>query len=315
MFNKLIKNTIIALVVTSLLFFILSVITDFSSVLNSFLNFNWYYLPILLLLSIANYLVRFFKWDYYLKLLKINTTKKDSLKIFFSGLSMSASPGKMGEVLKSLLLKELYNEPISKTFPIIFIERLTDLLSLILLALIGVYLTNFSGFWIFIVAGFFVLVTVIISNRKIALGIINFVTQISFLIKYRVKIIQLFESSYTLIQLKPLILMLIVSVFSWFFECLAFYLIVQQFSIDIAITTTTFIYAFATIIGSISMLPGGLGATEGSLAFLLVDSGLKESFAVAATFIIRVTTLWFAIIVGFITLFFFQKGIRNKIHE
>lgn len=55
------------------------------------------------------------------------------------------------------------------------------------------------------------------------------------------------------------------------------------------------------------MIPGGLGVTEGSLTFLLIESGVTKNIAVASTFIFRVATLWFAIIVGVLSLVLYQK--------
>ena len=55
------------------------------------------------------------------------------------------------------------------------------------------------------------------------------------------------------------------------------------------------------------MLPAGLGVTEGSLTFLLVEGGVAKNIAVAATFIIRVVTLWFALFVGIVSITLYQK--------
>jgi uncharacterized protein (TIRG00374 family) len=55
------------------------------------------------------------------------------------------------------------------------------------------------------------------------------------------------------------------------------------------------------------MLPGGLGITEGSLTYLLVQKDVPMDISVATTFIIRVVTLWFAVLVGIISLSFYQK--------
>ena len=55
------------------------------------------------------------------------------------------------------------------------------------------------------------------------------------------------------------------------------------------------------------MLPGGLGVTEGSLTFLLVQKQVATDVAVATTFLIRVVTLWFAVLVGIISLSLYQK--------
>lgn len=55
------------------------------------------------------------------------------------------------------------------------------------------------------------------------------------------------------------------------------------------------------------MLPGGLGFTEGSLTILLVQKKVPMDISVATTFIVRVVTLWFAVLVGIVSLSLYQK--------
>ncbi len=313
MIEKLKKNLIISLLITALVFFAITIYADFNSVIDSFEKFNWLLLPVLLFLSFGNYIVRFIKWEYYLRLLDIKIPLDQSMKIFFSGLSMSASPGKMGEVLKSFLLKEIYNEPISKTASIIFAERLTDFLSLTFLTIIGIYFFQYSAIWIYFVLFFFMMVIIIISNRRIAGFLIRAVNNFSFLKLHSSKIINLYESANLLLQPKPLLRMILLSTFSWFFECFAFYLILINFDLNVTILFPTFVYAISTIAGAVSMLPGGLGVTEGSLSLILISSGISKEIAVAATLIIRVVTLWFAVLLGAIVLFFFHRQYTNSL--
>ncbi len=90
-----------------------------------------------------------------------------------SGLIMSITPGKVGELLKSYLVKEVTNEPISKTAPIIFAERITDFVSLLIIAIVGAYIFDYGGEITIGVALFFLVIIVIISNKRLALPIIN----------------------------------------------------------------------------------------------------------------------------------------------
>ena len=48
------------------------------------------------------------------------------------------------------------------------------------------------------------------------------------------------------------------------------------------------------------MLPGGLVATEASMVFVLVEvfSAAARSAAVTAVLVVRICTLWFAVLVG-----------------
>ncbi len=307
MLKKLKKKVLISIVIGGLFYLAFTIYADYQSVVNAFSKFNWLLLPLLLLLSFLNYFARFFKWDYYLSVVNIKLKKTDSLSIFMSGLIMSITPGKVGELLKSYLVKEIANEPISKTAPIIFAERITDFVSLLIIAIVGAYIFDYGGEITIGVAVFFLILIVIISNKRFALPIINLFEKISFLEKYMHNIHTAYSSSYQLLKIKPLLLMTILSLIAWGFECLGYYFILLNFHIDFGLIWASFSYSFATIIGAISMLPGGLGVTEGSLTFMLIQENISKDVAVATTFIVRVVTLWFAVLVGIISVSFYQK--------
>lgn len=307
MLKKIKKKVLTSIVIGGLFYLAFTIYADYQSVVKAFSDFNWLLLPLLFLLSFLNYFARFLKWDYYLSVVNIKLKKLDSLSIFMSGLIMSVTPGKVGEFLKSYLVKEVDNQPISKTAPIIFAERITDFVSLLLIAIIGAYIFDYGGEITLGVTAFFLLIIVIISNKQLALPIINLLENVNFLKKYIHNIHTAYASSYQLLKFKPLLLMTIVSLVSWGFECLGYYFILLNFHIEFGLIWASFSYSFATIIGAISMLPGGLGVTEGSLTFMLVQKNISKDVAVATTFIVRVVTLWFAVLVGIISVSFYQK--------
>jgi uncharacterized protein (TIRG00374 family) len=171
--KKLKQKVIVSVVIAGVLYLAFTIYADLTQVINAFKKFNLLLLPLLLLLSFLNYYTRFLKWDYYLSVVKVKMKKIDSLSTFMSGLIMSVTPAKLGEVLKSVLVKEITGEPISKTAPIILAERVTDFLSLLLIAIFGAYIFDYGGNITIIVAAFFVILIIIISNKKIALPIIN----------------------------------------------------------------------------------------------------------------------------------------------
>src|SRR5262249_14423247 len=102
----------------------------------------------------------------------------------------------------------------------------------------------------------------------------------------------------TLLAPGALVLALALSVVSWVFACLACLLVLQGLGLDTTLRAATFLYAFASLAGAVSMLPGGLGVAEGSLAGLLVALGAPLPEAAAGTLLIRVATLWFAVALG-----------------
>jgi uncharacterized protein (TIRG00374 family) len=86
---------------------------------------------------------------------------------------------------------------------------------------------------------------------------------------------------------------------AWFSECLAFYVVLKGFGQEsVDIVDATFIYSFATLFGAATLMPGGLGSTEGSMVGLLMYSGVLRPDAVGATLIVRLCTLWFAVGIG-----------------
>ena len=105
MFNKYKKRIIISIVFGALVFLGLSIYANFDELLVAFGQYNWLMFPLVLLLSFCNYIARFFKFDYYLKVLSIKTDRKMSFLIFFFFFLMNISPGKIGVVFKSYLLK------------------------------------------------------------------------------------------------------------------------------------------------------------------------------------------------------------------
>jgi len=209
--------------------------------------------------------------------------------------------------LKSYLVKQITGTQISKTAPIIFAERITDFVSLIIIALIGAYIYNYGRIIVIGVGIFFLLILIIISNKGIALPLIKLLEKNNFLKKHLISIQNAYESSYQMLRPLPLLYMTILSFISWSFECLGYHLILINFNIDVGFLWASFSYAFATIVGAISMLPGGLGITEGSLTFLLLEQNYPKDLAVASTFLVRVVTLWFAVLVGIISVTFYQN--------
>ena len=112
--------------------------SGFHKVMDALARYAWATAAGALTLAAINYLLRFAKWELYLRRLGVRIPIRDSFGIFLSGFSLTVTPGKVGEVLKSYLLREAHGVPMARTAPIVVAERLTDLVALALLALIGV---------------------------------------------------------------------------------------------------------------------------------------------------------------------------------
>src|SRR4029079_518870 len=113
------------------------------------------------------------------------------------------------------------------------------------------------------------------------------------------------DSSAALLRLRPLLVLSLISVVGWGLECIGYWLIVRRLvGAEASLTLCTFLWSTTTLIGALSFLPGGLGATEGSLV-LLVERfaiGVTTPIAVASTLLIRLCTLWYGELVGALAL-------------
>src|SRR5262245_17377879 len=111
---------LISVFLGAIVFIGLSAYADFNSVAEGLGEFKWQFLPLVLALSFMNYILRFFKWQFYLRLIGVRDFPAgDSALTYLSGLGMVVTPGKVGEWLKCFLLRELHGTPFSRTAPII----------------------------------------------------------------------------------------------------------------------------------------------------------------------------------------------------
>jgi len=319
LFSKYKKKILLSVVVGAVIFLAFSIYADFENLLDAFAEFNWLWFPVLLALAFGNYVLRFSKWQYYINVLDIKLPPKKSFLIFLSALVMSVTPGKMGEVLKSYLLKEENGTPISKSAPIVVAERLTDFISIVLLCIVGAFVFDYGKLFIIIAGIVFILFTLMLSSRNLSLKIISVFEKLKLISKHIQKVHTAYESIYQMLKIKPLLIAIIISVFAWFFECIGFYVVLKVFAsssgVEISLMIATFIYGFSTLVGAVAMLPGGLGATEASLTGLLVLLKISKGISVASTIIIRIATLWFAVVVGIIALSIYQRISHKSIES
>lgn len=292
--------------------------SDVTQLRHYLVTFEWWTFAGALALAFTNYIIRFGKWEYYLRRLDIGAhapgqpfkrlPTAESFTIFLSGFALSITPGKAGEVFKSALLASARGTPIARSAPIVVADRLTDLLSLIVLVAVGS--AAFPGYaWIAAIAGgmvagvMFFVVFEAVTLRMIA-GMAGF--------KFGASLAPRLEEAYRSLKVMTspgaLIAMTGLSVLAWGLECAALALVLRGLGAPVHIAVAFFSYATATIAGAVAMLPGGLGGTEVTMRQMLTAIGhIPPAAAGAATLLVRLATLWFAVIVGFIALAVFRR--------
>lgn len=303
--RRIILGVLLGVVVVS----VVIVISDASALANAFRSFDWRLLPIIVVLILLNYVLRFVKWQYYLGRVGVQgLSTRDSALIFVSGFTMVMTPGKLGELLKAYLVRTRAGAPLANTIPVVLIERFTDGIATLLL--IGVGIVAFPFGWPLFVGGVVATTLLLFFLQKESL--VQRVTRRleRTRLRHRVQSLEhLYQSARSLLELRPLLIAVGLGVVSWFGECAAFFVILTGLGIEPTwhlLLAATFVFGASAWFGALSLLPGGLGAAEASAAALLVltidNPALTGSVAGAATLLMRFATLWFGVLLGVVAL-------------
>ena len=251
--------------------------------------------------------LRFAKWELALRWLEVRSlplhtplTRRNSAVIFLAGMSMSVTPGKLGEVVRSGLLSSNHGVPFARTAPFVLADRAADVFALVLLCLLG--LGRVDGLGVYVAAagaltGLGVLVLAARrrprrpGGRRADPRTGNLTPRLEALLR----------SARVLTTASRMTTFTALSLLAWGLECLGYAAVIWAATGTWPeLFTCALLWSATTLIGAVSMLPGGLGATEGSLAALAprMIPGLVAETAMATTLVIRGATLWFAEVIG-----------------
>ncbi len=312
--NRFIRRALIGVVLGIVLYVAWVLWSDTARVADAVRGYAWSSVAIALGLSSVNYLLRFAKWELCLKWLDVRgdgpedapeLTLTRSLLIYMAGLSMSVTPGKIGEVLRSWLLRTTDGVPVTRTAPVVIADRMTDFIALVLLSLVGI--SEFQEYLpvVYVSVALVVVGVVILGSPRLCRAILHALERLPGVGRIAHKVEELIDSSATLMRLRYLAVLSALSVLGWALECVGYYYILHGFlGVEASLALCTFLWSVTTLIGALSFLPGGLGATEGSLALLItrLGVGVSSEIALASTVLIRGCTLWYGELVGALTM-------------
>lgn len=311
---------LVSLLLGALVFVGLSAYADFNDVIDGLGRFDWLMLPLVLGLTSGNYALRFLKWQFYLRTIHVDgLSRGDSALVYFSGLGMVVTPAKVGEWLKCYLLRELHGTPFSRSAPIIIAERLTDSLAIVILGAAGlvVYGDAWPAFVLVLVGA--ALFLFVVRHQPLAYGLLHLLERLPVISRFARHAEEAYGSSYALLSPFALGSMTLLSVVSWGFEVLAFYLVLIGLGLDGGgdlLLKASFIMAVATLAGALLLTPGGLGVAEGGitgLAVVLLD--MAKGDAAVGALVIRFGTLWFGVIVGLVALTVVSRRLSRPLPE
>ena len=245
-------------------------------------------------LALVNYLLRYLRWALYLRALDIRVPLTVSASVFTAGLALSITPGKAGELLKSVWLHRRAGVPVSASAPAVVMERPTDVVSVGLLALTGILLL--PKVVALIVAAILVavgIVTILAASRLGARAL-----RLPVLRRWREPLAESQEGLRRLMSPATLAAAIILGGVAWAAEGLALWIIIVGIDEWVSPLVAIPISAAAALVGVITALPGGLVGFESSMVALLRQADLSAPGAALATLLTRLATLWFAVLIG-----------------
>jgi uncharacterized protein (TIRG00374 family) len=257
----------------------------------------------LLLLSLVNYGLRFVRWHWYLKRAQHNLPLSPALRIYIAGFGLTTTPGKLGEMVRAAMLKP-YGIGVALTFAVFLAERLSDLMAILIMASLG--LLQHPGLRAVVIISALVCLAVLlaVSYRPFLQAVTRFSNDRSHLRTGRLlaRLVDVTGHFGACFAPAPMLFGLVLALAAWGAEGLGLYVLLDGMGYSMPLVQPIFVYAVAMLIGALSFLPGGLGSSEVVMIGLLASSGVGMADAVSATIIVRLCTLWFAVLLGLIAL-------------
>ncbi|RZI86228.1 MAG: flippase-like domain-containing protein [Rubrivivax sp.] len=253
------------------------------------------------ILSLLNYVLRVVRWRVYLRQLGHALPWRFTALTFMSGFAFTLSPGKLGEMVRARYYQPL-GIPLGGITAAFFVERLLDLLAMILLAV--VVLAELQAYrqvlWIAValVIGLLVMLA-FMPWLRVAEWMAAHQQASGRLLTALRSVVTMLSSAGQFLTPGILVTGLLLGLVAWALEAVGLKIVGDVISpVPLPLASAMGIYAIAIIVGALSFLPGGLGSTEAVMVSLLVAHGYEFPQAMLLTLVCRLLTLWLAVVIG-----------------
>ena len=279
--------------------------SDYNIISEKISNFQINYLPLILFFVSLSWIPLIIKWHLLLKNCEIHIPLKKTIAVFFAGVAFEITPGQIGSLIKSQILKTSSNIPRAKTVPIIVAEKVYDLISAIIASVIGIIILGMEFHFIIIAVSALALIFFFMYHKRSSKLFFNRVTKLRFFSKHVENLSEFYEILQKSTTVKIATICTLLGVVYWFIISTAAYYTLLAFDVNVLdYLTILAIYTTSILLGAISFVPAGIGITEGSIVALFTLNGIDVSTALILSVMIRILNLWYSVGVGFILLKF-----------
>jgi uncharacterized protein (TIRG00374 family) len=214
-------------------------------------------------------------------------------------------------VVKSLLLRSRFAVAVTATAGALLAERLVDLLAVLALALGGLGRAE-TRLYLAASAALLAVAVLFVVNERMHQGVVRWLRRLPAAGRAADPLARFLGTGRRLLEPTTLALALALAVVAWGCEGVVFYRLLRLFGAEVSLGTALTIFSLATLVGALSMLPGGLGGFEATMLLLLASLEVKSGAAVGATVVLRLLTLWLVSLLGAFFLGLWWLGGRRR---
>jgi hypothetical protein len=264
-----------------------------------------------ILLNLPLLFVKSIRWKIFLDAQHLLLSVKEAVSIYLSSLYIGfITPGRLGEVVKALYLKQRNITSFSKGLSSTIIDRLLDLYLLILIASLGVYdlLKNHTtGFWFFLWLILILLSPLIIFHPKSFNLMTHFLFKKILPNKFKDKFdksLSEFSQGISQIFRPGFFIGILLTIFSYSLFFLQCYLVAKSIGLQLSYFDLALIMSLVNLISFIPISISGLGTREASMVFLFKNIGLSAEVAVSYSLLVFFTSFICGGLIGFVAWLF-----------
>lgn len=256
-------------------------------------------IAVLLLLSLLNYALRALRWHLFVTSLGFGLPVRQNILHYLGGFAMSVTPGKIGELVRVRWLARASAAPLERAAPAALADRASDLaaLAILLSFTLALSVSIRGGLPVALLA---LAAAFAATHPNLLATLTNLAHRLTGrrLPRLMARLRRAALSLDAFARGHVLLPALALGMAGWAAEGYAFHLLLGWFGADISFARALAIFIFATLAGGLTGAPGGLGGAEAAMVALLSLDGVPLETSVAATVLIRFTTLWFAVLIG-----------------
>jgi uncharacterized protein (TIRG00374 family) len=278
------------------------------------------FIPVVLLKLVA-WVLRFSQWQYYLGVIDARNKISvfDSVVLFLAGFTMAVSPGKIAEVLKSVILKVKTGIPVARSAPVVIAERVVDGVAVVvvvfLLTVIGGDDIQLGAYGVLIIVSGTVLTIglIAVQVRPLAYLLLDICGKLPLIKRIHHPLVEFYESSREILSLRHIIPTTAMGSAAHLVDSLGFAIVLTGFGLELTWTLylqVTVIVGLSAAVGALSGLPNGAGVTEVSTSAALLapqNFEVTQSIAVTAALIEGFFHKWFRVLTGMLVAIIFRR--------